>query len=67
MAWPFGRMRVAPARQKRLHQQATIVAANAAMGADVIISQAVRWTGTALADVYPGFVGISRLKRAVQP
>jgi hypothetical protein len=30
--WPFGRMRVAPMPQRRLHQQATIVAANAAAG-----------------------------------
>src|SRR5215831_4208153 len=55
ITWPCGRMRVAPGAARRLHQQATIVAANTAVGMTSLCPQPSEWTGTALAaDVYPG-------------
>jgi hypothetical protein len=61
-------MGVAPTPQRRLHQQATIIAANAAAGMKSLFPKPSEWIGIALAaDVYSGLVGISRVKRPVQP
>src|SRR5262245_16507402 len=68
VTWPFGRMRVARGRRRCLHQQATIIATNAAAGMTSLCPKPSEWTGTVLAaHVYLGLVGISLLKRSVQP